>query len=154
MLLKGWSVIMNKEQIKIEINKCEWKINSYQSKINDLNKKVEELDKAYNRINKKYKEFCQNNSNKLNKLGKILIDSSNVPMSKKLYENMRQMYLGKDFQKAEQGFVQAMDKIKRKANDLYNEIDDYKAKLKKQQRQLLYLKQQLSIEMMKEGAEI
>lgn len=142
---------MTKEQIKVEINNCERKINSYQSKINDLNKKVKELDKAYSRIKKKYNEFCQNNSNKLNKLGKILVDGSNVPMSKKLYENMRQMYLGTDFQKAEQGFIQAMDKIKRKTNDLYNEIDDYKVKVKKQQNQLSYLKQQLLIEMSKEG---
>lgn len=142
---------MTKEQIKIEINKCEWKINSYKSKINDLNKKVKELDKAYSRIKKKYNEFCQNNSNKLNKLGKVLVDSSNVHMSKNIYENMRQMYLGKDFQKAEQGFIHAMDKIKRKTNDLYNEIDDYKLKLKKQQNHLSYLKQQLLIEMSKEG---
>lgn len=143
---------MTKEQIKIEINKCEKQIDKCVSQLKDLEKKIKELDGAYVKIKSKYNEFCQNNSAKLGKISKILIDGQAVPMSKGVYNSMKSIYLGKDFQRAEQGFVQAMGKIKAKINDLYDEIDETKVHLKKLYEHLKYLKHQLATEIAKEGA--
>lgn len=144
---------MTKEQIKIEINKCERQINKCNSKLKDLDKKAKELDKAYEKIKNKYNEFGQKNSSKIGKIAKILIDGQAVPMSKGIYNSMKSTYLGKDFQRAEQGFIQAMEKIKVKRNDVYDEIDENKYCVKKFNERLIYLKHQLAAEIAKEGVQ-
>lgn len=140
---------MTEELIKIEIIKCEKEINFHKMQINDLNTKIDELERGYNKINGKYNEFYESNNNKLEKLNKVLIESNNVPISKNIYEKFKQLYSGKDFYAAQQGFVQSMDKIKRKLVELYNEIDNHKSEIKIQENHLAYLKQQYLIEMEK-----
>lgn len=144
---------MTKEQIKLEINKCERQIDNCVSNLSDLNKKAKELDKAYSKIKSKYLEFGQNNSAKLSKLAKILTDGQSVPMAKELYNSMKSTYLGKDFQHAENGFVKTMEKIKIKSNDLYDEIDNTKYRKRQLEERLTYLKRQLAAEIAKEGVQ-
>ena len=63
---------MTKEQLKVEINKCERQINKCHSQFKDLDKKAKELDKAYEKLKSKYNEFGQKNSAKIGKISKIL----------------------------------------------------------------------------------
>lgn len=144
---------MTKEQLEVEIKKCEGQINKCNSQLKDLDKKVKELNKAYEKIKSKYKEFGQNNSAKVGKIAKILTDGQAIPMSKEVYNSMRSIYLGNDFQRAEQGFIQAMEKIKVKRNDVYGEIDENKYRVKQLNERLVYLKRQLAIEIAKEGVQ-
>ena len=144
---------MTKEQIRIEILKCEKQIDKYNLQLNNCDKKMKELDKAYEKIKNKYNEFCQKNSVKIGRIAKILTDERDIPMAKDLYNSMKSTYLGNDFQRAEQGFVQTMEKIKTKRNDMYDEIDETKARLKQLNERLIYLKHQLAIEVAKEGVQ-
>lgn len=144
---------MTKEQLKVEINKCERQINKCNSQLRDSDKKAKELDKAYEKIKSKYNEFGQKNSAKIGKISKILTEGQAVPMSKAIYNSMKSTYMGKDFQRAEQGFVNAMEKIKVKRNDVYDEIDENKYRIKQLNERLIYLKRQLAAELAKEGVQ-
>ncbi len=144
---------MTKEQLKVEINKCERQINKCHSQFKDLDKKAKELDKAYEKLKSKYNEFGQKNSAKIGKISKILTEGQAVPMAKAIYNSMKSTYIGKDFQRAEQGFINAMEKIKVKRNDVYDEIDENKYRVKQLNERLIYLKHQLAAELAKGGVQ-
>lgn len=143
--------MMTKEEIRIEIQKCEAQIEKLRVYLRNMEKAARELDGAYSKITSKYDAFCQENFEKLDRISKILANEGAIPMAKAVYNNMRSIYLGADFQRAEQGFVQAKEQIKAKRIRVYDEIDETEIRVQRLNDRLANLKLQLENELSKEG---
>jgi chromosome segregation ATPase len=134
---------MSESNIRNKIYQYEKDIDLYYSKIKKLEQDISELEDLKSKYSSYQREFEMHQSKRKNTLENVKENRVSAKIVSKYYEGMQQLLTGNDFLNAYNGLDNVKTVINSKIQNMLDEIDSYRAKIRSCNDNISYLKSEL-----------